>query len=586
MGGLTFNIGSLGMFADMMATGIARNNATGQAGKFGEIAQKLEGKGILEINIGSNGITGKFGMGGFDLAGSLYTFGKRMSDKASLKSYAMQERVSQEEAEAAYWAYVYGDWTQENTIARISSGVDVLHIVDEMTDGANAQTVQNKDGTGRVITMKDTGDVHKNAITLGHESYRDGIVGNKADQQRETFNAVLGHTLMEARMLDYGQYSILEDENIRKDLMEYAKGSEAFAEYVNGTYDSSVDYWKFTKDGNIIWDGKDDLFDEDGNLLHKYSRNDTGHTDALAEALGITYAEAREMLIAADYKWENGTFVDENGNDVKNQDSKAVITGDEIKARYDFQHNYVDKVWDKYGGSMIAAIMSFQNDYVMDNQNIRLSDDFYGSDNFMQFIAGMNVFATGYDKTIGEFGNVGDKTINYSVLEKIANDFDEEIFSDSNSFYKYAKEINPVVGFYKVTTQFYYYNNVENPHINLETKPNTLAIDFSTNNSELQLATIEKEKILVSSSFGYNSQGGYSISTYTDLFRKRYVHLKNTSQSFMSLYNLTNNASNQHLWSFTLPSNYNFANVAGYNDDHGSLWTAPHSHLEYTRIKK
>ena len=183
--------------------------------------------------------------------------------------------------------------------------MDELHIVDEIADGANAQTVQNKDGTGRVITMKDKGDNHKNAITMGHEAYRDGIVGNQADQQRETFNAVLGHTLMEARMLDYGQYSILEDENIRKDLMEYAKGSEAFAEYVNGNYDSSADYWKFTKDGNIIWDGEDDLFDEDGNLLHKYSRNGTGHTDALAEALGITYAEAREMLIAADYKWEN-----------------------------------------------------------------------------------------------------------------------------------------------------------------------------------------------------------------------------------------------------------------------------------------
>ena len=208
MGGLTFNIGSLGMFADMMATGIARTNATGQAGKFGEIAQKLEGKGILEINIGSNGIKGKFGMGGFDLPVSWYTFGKRISDKAALEAYAMQKGVSQEEAEAAYWGYVYGDWTQENTVARISSGVDVLHIVDEMADGANAQTVQNKDGTGRVITMKDTGDVHKNAVTLGHESYRDGIVGNKAEQQRETFYAVLGHTLMEARMLDYGQYSI------------------------------------------------------------------------------------------------------------------------------------------------------------------------------------------------------------------------------------------------------------------------------------------------------------------------------------------------------------------------------------------
>ncbi len=52
--------------------------------------------------------------------------------------------------------------------------------------------------------MNDTGDYHTNAITLGHESYRDGIVGNKADQQRETFNAVLGHTSMADRMTQYG----------------------------------------------------------------------------------------------------------------------------------------------------------------------------------------------------------------------------------------------------------------------------------------------------------------------------------------------------------------------------------------------
>lgn len=177
MGGLTFNIGSLGVFADMMATGIARNNATGQAEMFGEIAQRLSGTGILEINLGSEGITGKFGMGGFDLAGSLYTFGKRMSDKAVLEEYAMQEGVSQEAAESAYWGYVYGDWTQENTMARISSGVDELNIVTEMDDGVTAQTVQKTDGSGRVITMKNTGDYHTNAVTLGHEAYRDGIVG-------------------------------------------------------------------------------------------------------------------------------------------------------------------------------------------------------------------------------------------------------------------------------------------------------------------------------------------------------------------------------------------------------------------------
>lgn len=247
MGGLTFNIGSLGMFADMMASGIARNNATGQAGKFGEIAQKLEGKGILEINIGSNGIKGKFGMGGFDLAGSLYTFGKRMSDKAALEAYAMQEGVSQKEAEAAYWGYVYGDWTQENASARISSGRDELHIVDEMADGANAQTVQKADGSGRVITMKDTGDYHINAITLGHEAYRDGVVTDHSSRQAETINAVLAHSAMAEKMTQYNQS--LSGILALEAALYKAGRTDLLAGIAEELYDSSGDYWRFNLDG-------------------------------------------------------------------------------------------------------------------------------------------------------------------------------------------------------------------------------------------------------------------------------------------------------------------------------------------------
>lgn len=306
MGGLTFNIGSLGMFADMMASGIARNNATGQAGKFGEIAQKLEGKGILEINIGSNGIKGKFGMGGFDLAGSLYTFGKRMSDKAALEAYAMQEGVSQEDAEAAYWGYVYGDWTQENTMARISSRRDELHIVDDMADGANAQTVQNKDGTGRVITMKNTGDVHKNAITLGHESYRDGVVGNQAEQQRETFNAVVGHAGMAARMDDYGTHF---DGLLGAEVKAYKKGDmTALMMDSLYNYSSDADYWKIKMyaDGTheLVFDGKKtlsiDYLDENGNLISSSEPEDQDkalNNKGMAESLTIELGMDRTKVI-------------------------------------------------------------------------------------------------------------------------------------------------------------------------------------------------------------------------------------------------------------------------------------------------
>ncbi|MDY4523418.1 MAG: hypothetical protein SPE03_00145 [Treponema sp.] len=307
MGGLTFNIGSLGMFADMMASGIARNNATGQAGKFGEIAQKLEGKGILEINIGSNGIKGKFGMGGFDLAGSLYTFGKRMSDKAALEAYAMQKGVSQEEAEAAYWGYVYGDWTQENTMARICSRRDELHIVDDMADDANAQTVQKADGTGRVITMKNTGDFHTNAVTLGHESYRDGIVRNQSDQQRETFNAVLGHAGMAERMTQYDNDFIFT--GLLAAEIEAYKNGDMTALMMDSLYNysSDADYWKLISrsDGthSIEWDGSRDITveyqdkDEDGNWEKVGSDKFTDDTGSMAGSLEKLIGKTRAAEI-------------------------------------------------------------------------------------------------------------------------------------------------------------------------------------------------------------------------------------------------------------------------------------------------
>ena len=337
MGGLTFNIGSLGMFADMMATGIARTNATGQAGKFGEIAQKLSGMGVLEINIGSNGITGKFGMGGFDLVGSLYTFGKRMSNKAALESYAMQERVSKEEAEAAYWGYVYGDWTQENTAARISNGVDELHIVDEMADGANAQTVQNKDGTGRVITMKNTGDVHKNAITIGHESYRDGVVGNQAEQQRETFNAVVGHAGMAARMDDYGTHF---DGLLGAEVKAYKKGDmTALMMDSLYNYSSDADYWKLIQreDGSyaVKFDFNHSLVDENGNVL---VRNDMDEFDEdgniIGHKKGMSYSASLGMLLGT---YTN--YLDSSSDYTRGKNP----TKEEINKKHMNDNNYIGK---------------------------------------------------------------------------------------------------------------------------------------------------------------------------------------------------------------------------------------------------
>ncbi len=280
MGGLTFNIGRLGMFADMMASGIARNNATGQAGKFGEIAQKLEGKGILEINIGSNGITGKFGMGGFDLAGSLYTFGKRMYDKKELESYlAANENKDNEDQEkkaaaTAWTTYVYGDSTQENTVMRLVKDLDQLEFVSKegKPDNWKAQTTSNGNG-GRRIQMLDSGNDNINAIQLGHEAYRDGKTLTETEQKAETIAAVLGHAGMAGRMMGYAGNNITGDYALEGLLFNSGR-TDILAAMADMNYDSSADYWRITADktGKItkVQDDGDNsiltLVDEDGNI--------------------------------------------------------------------------------------------------------------------------------------------------------------------------------------------------------------------------------------------------------------------------------------------------------------------------------
>ncbi|MDY6030889.1 MAG: hypothetical protein SPI86_03890, partial [Treponemataceae bacterium] len=182
--GLTLNIADLGSMVDMVSTIGARTNATGQT-NLGKLADKLSGQGVLELHLSSTGAKMNFGTGGTNIAGDLYELTKRGIDRAMLAEYAKEN--GNEKGNAAYWAYVYGDRTQENTAARIASAKDILELAKD--GNFTAQTVQNANGNGRIITMKDSGDDFQNAIQLGHEAYRNGRIGSDASQKEETLKA-------------------------------------------------------------------------------------------------------------------------------------------------------------------------------------------------------------------------------------------------------------------------------------------------------------------------------------------------------------------------------------------------------------
>ena len=287
MGGISVNVLNLGAIADMIGSGISRNDAGGQANRWSELAQKLGGAGVLEINFGSDGISGKIGSGGIDLGGNLYTFAKRMNDRARLESYGQNH--SQAQSDAAYWAYVYGDWTQENTAARIASDKDVLEIVsgDGKPAGWTAQTVQNGEGNGRIIQMLDSGDKHINAILLGHEAYRDGFVTGGNSQKAETIQAVLAHSAMADRMT---QYNNKLTGSLALEAALYKAGrTDLLAALADGMYDSSADYWKLMSDGTLVQD--EDGWLKDENIIKDKDGNKIGADGQETGLLNILFAK-------------------------------------------------------------------------------------------------------------------------------------------------------------------------------------------------------------------------------------------------------------------------------------------------------
>jgi hypothetical protein len=275
MGGLTINVANLGAILDFAGSVMARGNKDNQS-IFGDgkVLQNLSGIGLLEVNFGSDGISTAIGMGGIDVGGALYEQVKRGIDYAGLKSYMKEEQDSWK-ADMAWKTYVYGDFTQENTAMRLAGGLDELRFEEEIKNakGEMAAALTTSQGNGRLIQMMDSGNADVNAVRLGHESYRDGIIGS--GQTEETLDAVIAHTKMADKMYRNGA-DFGGDENIMRDLYEFYKASasgnmSAFTKYAMDSYDSSADFWKLVRreDGSygVLRDGNHSLLDENGNVI-------------------------------------------------------------------------------------------------------------------------------------------------------------------------------------------------------------------------------------------------------------------------------------------------------------------------------
>jgi hypothetical protein len=175
---------------------------------------------------------------------------KRGLDYANMMGYAKGDtEYAKKLRETVLWNYILGDVTQENTSARIASGVDTLILEDELKNrngddilGITRQKEGN--GNGRIIQLEDHENINNVVVALGHESYRDGVV--RDDNYLETRKAVLGHTEMAERMLMAGK-NITPTEALLNDHFVYnlarmLNDMSIMDRYADMAYNSDEDY--------------------------------------------------------------------------------------------------------------------------------------------------------------------------------------------------------------------------------------------------------------------------------------------------------------------------------------------------------
>ena len=329
--------------------------------------------GLFELHIGNNGVSGKIGMGGTNISASnvlnaisgTQNWGKNIKINRKVNEN-YQGNTNLANVLRQQWGF--GDKVQ------ISQRESILDSSTEIVFGSTegyAQTVL--ENGQRIVYLNADGntDWKELGLMLGHEAYRDGVVGDTRNQLNETVNAVLGHTTMALRMMGDSQYSremsslIGENQNLAMDIMAYSLGSGVFNSYVGGMYDSSSDYWRVIMDGNLMWDGQFNLVDEYGNLL-EMAKNKTLYS-SYAQFMGISENEAKTILESNELNisYKNGkiySYNPETGKydiDRTNDTSFTFETSQDFKAHYDFQLHYADKVLSDYGGSMQCALQSY-----------------------------------------------------------------------------------------------------------------------------------------------------------------------------------------------------------------------------------
>ncbi|AHC14383.1 hypothetical protein L21SP2_0963 [Salinispira pacifica] len=541
------------------------------------------GVGLFEMNFDlENGVSSKIGMGGYDMsAGTIMSAINGMSTYKTSRDILNQGFSGDRAAAMRMLASYAADETDER-FEQLMNG-DAEFTIEE-GDG-NAKTEQDENGriSMRIDSQEGTNGDLLTGIALIHEAFRNGLDDGETGQQQETAESVIHHTIA-AQMVGqgYGMSSLSDSLKDEIKILNSEGGIQKLAQHAVENYDWSADYWLLTAEGNIVFDGKKDLYDENGELLRKYEGTG-GFTDSLADQLGISKQEASQMMVDAGWTYDSGTFTKNDGEiDVLNDSSEALTTSDNFKARYFVQRDYVDKLWSDFGGDAGAMVESLQDNL----QGSFASGEFGGVQaEMLNMTAGLSDFATVYDRAM--YGDDSDPIAHPGFLdqerfEEYSQPAVEEAFNriregwsydDDNPMYELigdGKVIDPISGFDYITTRSKYSDGSEHGWNGGE------AIDFGTDKNNLPIYTTFHETIIADrNSFSWadpnNTKNGYGLNlrTSNDFFNNIYGHLQPKTEAGETLNNIITTSMSRNIFRFSLPPGYNFGNVGNTGNSTG-----------------
>ena len=182
----------------------------------------IKGSGAFELTVGKDGISSKIGTGGTDI--SAQTIAGAVSGIKNTHKNSQINRTNYDKTikDALRSQWGFGDKAAKEQLEDIIKGGTVLSF-----DATGTETAQYVTENGqKVIHINPSlnNGFMETGLALQHEAYRDGIVSDSQSQFAETASAVAGHTQMALAMLG---------------------------------------------DGSIAYDGKANLYDENGNLIYK-----------------------------------------------------------------------------------------------------------------------------------------------------------------------------------------------------------------------------------------------------------------------------------------------------------------------------